>query len=336
MITAESLKEKLKERKHIIITTHFKPDGDALGSSLALFHWLSAKGHDVKVILPSDYPYFLKWMPGAERCFIYTDNSALFDQFIADADLIFCLDFNGLGRTQEMAGALREAKGLKVMIDHHLDPDGFDDFRYWNPSAAATAQLIYTFITEFFQEGDFLTEDIATCLYAGIMTDTGSFRYKSTTAEVHRIVAELLELGVKSWLVHEHIFNSNTERRLNFLGFCLLNRLEVLPNYKTAIFAIGKDDLERFEIETGETEGLVNYALSIAGIRLAVLIIERDEAVKMSFRSLGDFPCNELSKKHFNGGGHLNAAGGMHEKPLGSALAKLKEILPEYQASLNA
>lgn len=327
--------DEFRKAKKIVITTHFKPDGDALGSSLALYHWLKDRGLQAHVIVPSDFPYFLDWLPGREQVTVYPQEKQKSDQLIADADWIFCLDFNGLGRLHEMAGAIEQAGGLRYMIDHHLEPEGFDDARFWDPSAAATAQLVYRFLVEEMQDGDRITNEIATCLYTGIMTDTGSFRFRSTTAEIHRIVADLIDKGAKNWLIHEHVFNSNTPQRLRFLGYALLERLEIIPEFNTAFFSLSGKDLARFSVGTGDTEGLVNYALSIQGIRLAALIIERPDAIKLSFRSIGDFPCNELSREHFNGGGHLNAAGGNSNESLQQVVQKFKSILPAYQNLLT-
>lgn len=335
MLTLEALKYQLTAPKHIVVTTHHKPDGDALGSSLALYHWLKAKGHQVDLIVPSDFPTFFDWMPARGDIKIYTEDILANDALIADATVIFCLDFNGLARIHAMEGAVRNAPGIKVMIDHHLEPEGFDDYRHWDSDAAASAQLVYDFIVHVMADQQSITPEIATCLYTGLMTDTGSFRFQTTTPQVHLIAADLITRGAKNWEIHEYVYNSSSENRLKFLGFCLLNRLEVLPEYHTALFSISRQDLNRFNITTGDTEGLVNYALSISGIKLAALIIDRTDQVKLSLRSVGTFPCNELSKKYFNGGGHRNAAGGNSNEPLEKVVAKFKSILPAYNELLK-
>lgn len=335
MFTPEALKEELTKPKHIVVTTHHKPDGDALGSSLAIYHWLQAKNHLVHVIVPSDFPTFLDWMPGREHVRIYTEDKAANDVLIDEADLIFCLDFNGLPRIHAMEDAVRNAKGIKIMIDHHLEPEGFDDYRHWDSQAAATAQLVYDFIVDVMVDHSSLTPEIATCLYTGLMTDTGSFRFQTTTPRVHEIAADLITLGAKNWEIHELVYNSYTENRMKFLGFCLLNRLEVLHEYRTALFSISRQDLNRFQITTGDTEGLVNYALAISGMKLAALIVDRTEQVKLSLRSIGDFPCNEICKRYFNGGGHRNAAGGNSNEPLPDVVNKFKSILSEYKTLLT-
>lgn len=334
MFTSETLREELSKPKQIVITTHHKPDGDALGSSLAVYHWLKAKGHAAHVVVPSDFPAFLDWMPGREDVIIYTANKTDSDVLIAEADIIFCLDFNGLSRIHAMADSVKNAGGVKIMIDHHLDPQGFDDYRHWDSNAAATAQLVYDFMVHVMGDHESITPDIATCLYTGIMTDTGSFRFQTTTPSVHLIVADLITSGAKNWEIHEKVYNSYTENRLKFLGFCLVNRLEVLHEYRTALFSVSRQDLQRFNITTGDTEGLVNYALAISGMRLAALIVDRTDQVKLSLRSVGDFPCNELCRDHFNGGGHRNAAGGNANEPLPVVVEKFKALLPEYKTRL--
>ncbi|MVZ67186.1 bifunctional oligoribonuclease/PAP phosphatase NrnA [Sphingobacterium sp. DK4209] len=335
MLQGEENLHLLTEPRKIIITTHHKPDGDALGSSLGLYYWLKKNGHDVQIVLSSDFPSFLDWMPGRESLIIYPEQPAIAQQLFDDAEIIFCLDYSALSRTNILESVIREAKGQKWMIDHHLDPEDFASLSYWNSNAAATAQLVYTFIDEVCHKADQVDELIATCLYTGIMTDTGSFRFRSTTAEVHRIIANLLDAGAKNWEIHEHIYNSSTENRLRFLGYSLMNCLEVIPEYHTALFALTKEDLQKFNVTTGDTEGLVNYALSIKGIRLAGLFVDRTELIKLSLRSIGDIPCNEIARKHFNGGGHLNAAGGNSSDDLHSVVEKFKAILPEYKNYLT-
>lgn len=334
MLELTSLKEFLAEPKQIVITTHPKPDGDAMGSSLGLYNYLILKGHRVNVITPTDYPSFLQWLPNNDKVMVYTEKTDESQHLVATADLIFCLDFNSLVRIDEMGNYVRESKAKKVLIDHHLEPEGFEDYRLWTTSACATAQLIYEFIVNEMGERQFINEEIASCLYTGIMTDTGSFRFRSTTSNVHRIVADLIDLGADNTLIHQLVYDDFSENRLRFLGHCLLNKLEVLNDYKSAIIVITKQELEEYEISTGDTEGIVNYALSITGIRLAILIIERTDVVKLSVRSTGNFPANEICKKYFNGGGHKNAAGGFSDESIESVREKFDLILPEYKTQL--
>lgn len=334
MLELASLKELLAEPKHIVITTHHKPDGDAMGSSLGLYNYLIQKGHQVRVIAPTDYPAFLQWLPNNPEVIIYTEKPGESRELVANADFIFCLDFNSLSRINELGDLVREAKGKKVMIDHHLEPEGFDDYRHWTINACSTAQLVYDFIVSIMGEKHLINKDVATCLYTGIMTDTGSFRFPTTTAEVHHIVANLISCGAENSKIHQLVYDNFSENRLRFLGYCLLNKLEVLNEYNSAIMVITKAELDQYHISTGDTEGIVNYALSINGIRLAVLIIERPDKVKLSLRSTGDFPANEICKKYFAGGGHRNAAGGFSDEKLEAVREKFNVILPEYKSLL--
>jgi len=335
MLKGEKNLQLLNHPRRIVITTHHKPDGDALGSSLGLYHWLKKYGHDVEVVVSSDFPTFLDWMPGRQEVLIYPDQPEKCQTLLERADIIFCLDYSALSRANILEEIIAQANGQKWMIDHHLDPEDFADLSYWDAKAAATAQLVYTFIADIMQDVDGINADIATCLYAGIMTDTGSFRFRSTTSAVHHIIASLIDAGARNWEIHEHVYNSSTEKRLKFLGYCLLNCLEVISDYNTALFAVSKEDLAQFEVTTGDTEGLVNYALSIKGIRLAALIVDRTELIKLSLRSIGEIPCNEICKKYFNGGGHLNASGGSSSEDLSTVVNKLKSVLPEYKELLT-
>ncbi|MEZ2335104.1 bifunctional oligoribonuclease/PAP phosphatase NrnA [Mucilaginibacter sp. RCC_168] len=334
MLDLASLKELLAQPQKIVITTHHKPDGDAMGSSLGLYNYLIQQGHHAKVITPTDYPDFLSWMPGNEEVIIYTEHQEQSATLIADADMVFCLDFNALGRINQMGELVGQSSAYKIMIDHHLEPEDFDDYRHWNINACATAQLIYDFIVNELQHPELINKDVATCLYTGIMTDSASFRLPNTTSTVHRIVADLIDAGAVNWRIHELVYNSASENRLRFLGHCLDSCLEVLPEYNTAIIAVSKDDLEKYDVDTGDTEGVVNYALSMASIRLAAFIVERRDKVKLSLRSKGEFPANEIVKKYFSGGGHRNAAGGHSEDSLEQVVQQFKLILPEYKKLL--
>lgn len=324
----------LEQPRRIVITTHHKPDGDAMGSSLGMYNYLIQQGHHVKVITPTDYPDFLAWMPGNGGVIIYTDNKDISATLIAEAELIFCLDFNNLSRINEMGELVRASDAVKVMIDHHLEPEDFDDYRYWNINACATAQLVYDFIVSEAKHAQLVNKDVATCLYTGIMTDSASFRLPNTTSDVHRIAADLIDLGAVNWRIHELVYNNLSENRLRFLGHCLSNKLEVLYEFNTAIISVNKQELEQYDVATGDTEGIVNYGLSIEGIRLAAFIVERTDKVKLSLRSTGEFPANEICKKYFNGGGHRNAAGGTSTESLAEVIKQFKLILPEYKKLL--
>ncbi|MHA4893219.1 DHH family phosphoesterase [Pedobacter sp. PWIIR3] len=334
MLSITEIKELLATPQKIVITTHHKPDGDAMGSSLGLYAYLIQLGHHVTVITPTDYPYFLHWLPNNSDVMIYTEKLAEAAELVANAALIFCLDFNTLSRINELGELVRASGAYKIMIDHHLEPEDFDDYRHWSINACAAAQLVYEFIVNELNDGKMMNKDIATCLYTGIMTDSGSFRFPSATSSVYRIAAELIDAGAEHWRIHQLVYDNATENRLRFLGHCLTNKLEILREYNTAIITVSRQELNDYKIVTGDTEGIVNYALSINGIRLAAFIIERTDKVKLSLRSTGDFPANEICKKYFDGGGHRNAAGGASDKDLPSTVLAFKEILKEYKTQL--
>jgi len=334
MLSLSELKSLLATPQKIVITTHHKPDGDAMGSSLGLYAYLIQKGHHVTVITPTDYPYFLHWLPNNSDVIIYTEAKEKAEILVAEASLVFCLDFNTLSRINELGEIIRNAPAYKIMIDHHLDPEDFDDYRHWSINACAAAQLVYDFIVNELEDGALMNKDIATCLYTGIMTDSGSFRFQSANAAVYRIGADLIEAGAEHWRIHQLVYDNATENRLRFLGNCLTNKLEIIREFNTAIISVTAEELKRFEIVTGDTEGIVNYALSINGIKLAAFIIERSDKVKISLRSTGDFPANEICKKFFNGGGHRNAAGGYSDRNLEDTINYFKSILPEYKTQL--
>jgi phosphoesterase RecJ-like protein len=326
-----ALTELLKNPKQILITTHHKPDADALGSSLGLAGYLKKKGHQVTVITPSDYPDFLNWMAGNEDVIIYSPESdALVQKIINQVDVIFCLDFSALSRINEMGEYIRQAPATKVLIDHHLQPEDFAEIAFSDTSAAATAELVFEVIRDMGDQ-ELIDVKIGECLYAGIMTDTGSFRHPSTSRNVHLIIAELLHIGVNTSNIHRLIYDSHTESRLRFLGYVLKDKLTVLREFKTAYIAISAAELKEYDSKTGDTEGLVNFALSMEGVVFAAVIIDRVSAVKISFRSVGQFSVNDFARKNFDGGGHRNAAGGISYLPLDETVRKFVSLLPEYQ-----
>lgn len=325
----------LGQAKKIIITAHQKPDGDAMGSSLGLYHFLKGLGHDVTVISPTNWANFLDWMPGCDTVIDFEKKQELSKQLINQADIIFCLDFNIMHRTKHMEHPLLAADCIKVLIDHHQQPQE-EAFTYGisDVNKSSTCEMVYDFIINS-PYADTLNLDMATCIYTGIMTDTGSFRFPSTTASVHRAVAHLKDLGLNHSAIHDSIYDNLTENRLQFLGNALLNRMEVLYEYNTALMVIPKRDLLKYEIKTGDTEGLVNYLLTIDGMKLGALLIDRDEERKWSFRSKGDFDVNIFARKHFEGGGHKNAAGGRSSEGIEYNVEKFKIVLNEYENQLQ-
>lgn len=335
MQNIEAFHSLLAIPRRIIITMHQNPDADALGSALGLAAYLNKKDHTVQVVSPTDYPQFLQWMQGNDRVMVYNDgHQEESARLIKEADVIFCLDFSCLNRIDEMGELVRQSDAVKVLIDHHHGKEDFADFELWDTTAAATCELLYQLIVDL-GERDFIDETTAESLYAGIMTDTGSFRHPNTTQHVHEVVADLIHLGADVSKVSKLIYDNNSLDRLRFIGFALSERLVVLKEYNTAYFAITADDLKTFKSRTGDTEGLVNYALSINGITMAAIIIDRNDAVKLSFRSIGDFAVNHLAAEHFEGGGHKNAAGGISHLSLSDTVDKFLRLLPVYKEQLH-
>lgn len=322
----------------VVIVTHFKPDADALGSSLGLAGFLRKKGHSVSVITPSDYPDFLAWMPGNETVLALSAESRAPEQkaavLIEQAQVIFCLDFSSLSRINSLADMVKKSQATKVLVDHHLEPESFASFEEWDTSSASTAGLIFGLIEQL-DEKKLIDADIATCLYAGLMTDTGGFRHNNTRFREFQIASELVSHGADPHKIALQVYDTNSLERLRLTGYVLSQKLVVLPEFHTAYMTLNRDELKNFGAQTGDTEGLVNYGLSIKGVKMAVLMYDRKEEIKLSFRSLGDFSVNELARKHFEGGGHKNASGGSSKLSLEETLKKFIAVLPEYKEKLN-
>lgn len=329
------IKHLLSGRKQVVIVPHKGPDGDALGSTLALKLLLESKGHQVELIAPNEFPDTLAWMPYQEQVLLYEREPVRCNEFIAQADIIFTLDFNHLSRAGEMQEALESAKADFVMIDHHQQPDTYALVTYSDVTMSSTCEMMYYFIEKIGFSQD-IGPQIATCLYTGIMTDTGSFRYRSTTSQTHRVIASLIEKGADNTSIHENIYDTNTYSKLQLLGVALKN-MRVVEDLRTAYIVLTQDDLDRHNFKKGDTEGFVNYGLSMHGIVLAAIFIEnkKEEMIRVSLRSKGTFSVNEFSRKHFNGGGHTNAAGGRSELPLTQTIERFLEILPQYKTSLS-
>jgi phosphoesterase RecJ-like protein len=326
---------QLSNSKKVVITTHQKPDGDAMGSSLGLYQFLIQLGHSVTVISPTNWASFLKWMPGCDKVVDFELSKEVATKFIQEAEILFCLDFNVLHRTKNMEPALANLACTKILIDHHQQPQqNYFNYGISNTDKSSTCEMVYDFIIESGYP-EKINGKVAECLYAGVMTDTGSFRFASASANVHRMVAHLKGTGLNHTMVHENIYDSFLENRLRFTGHALLNKLEVFYEYNTAFMAISKNELLRFHVKTGDTEGLVNYLLSIQGIKLGALVIDRDEERKWSFRSKGEFDVNTFARKHFEGGGHFNAAGGRSGDSLDDTIRKFIEVLKQYKAQLQ-
>lgn len=323
-------------KKHIVIVTHMNPDGDALGSSLALYGYLKKITPTVRVIVPNEYPNYFKWMPFAENILNFETHTEEAIHLLQQAELIFTLDFNHFSRVgTEMKQILEATPAVKAMIDHHLEPDAYAQFTYSDTGMSSTAQMIYHFI-EMMDDLEFLDKDIATNIYTGIMTDTGSFRYRSTTATTHRVIASLIEKGANNTEIHQKVYDTNTYSRLQLLATAL-NQLVVLPKYRTAYLILDQKNLEKHQVKKGDYEGFVNYALSIESIVLAAIFVETPDEnfVKISFRSKGTFSVNELARMHFHGGGHTNAAGGKSFDTLEQTVKKFITTLDTYKNQLT-
>jgi len=326
----------LEEPKNIVITFHQKPDGDAMGSGVGLYNFLIQFGHKVTVISPTNWAGFLSWMPGAKKVLDFEMQKEKALKAMKGAEWLFCLDFNVLNRTRNMEPVIRDLKCIKILIDHHEQPQTeVFDYGESNTNKSSTAEMVYDLIINS-GHAKMINKEIAECLYAGVMTDTGSFRFNSTSADVHTMVATLKGTGFDHSQVHENLFDNFLESRFRFFGNVLLNRMEIFYEYNTALIAIPQNDLIKFNVKTGDTEGLVNFPLSIKGIKLAAIIIDRGDERKSSFRSKGGFDVNTFARKYFNGGGHFNAAGGKNSEPLEEVIKKFKKAIKENKEQLNS
>jgi len=324
----------LEEKSDVLITTHYNPDGDAIGSSLALFHFLSSQGIKSKVLIPNELPSFLQWMPGVKDAFIYDVNPEICDGLIASADLIFCMDYNGLGRVKLFTDQLRAASATRILIDHHVQPENEFDLAFSIISVSSTSELLYQIIKE---AGlvDAITKEMAECLFVGIMTDTGSFSFACNRPETFEIAANLINNGIDVERIHRMVYDTYSESRMRLLGHCLGSNMKVLPEFATAYIWLTMEDLEQYDYQQGDTEGVVNYALSIQNVAVAALFTERGDRVRFSLRSKGEFSVNEFARAHFNGGGHRNAAGGDIFKNMPETLAWFESLLPSYSVEIH-
>jgi len=327
------LKLLLSLPRKIVITTHYRPDGDAMGSALGLYNYLIGKKHTVQVITPSDYPDFLQWLPGNDSVWNYEGRQAASDGALAEAEVIFCLDFNQLSRIEKMAEAVKKSSAAMVLIDHHLDPETSFQFIFSYTKACSTCELVYQFI-EAMGDKQLITKVVAECIYTGIMTDTQSFKLPTVTPVVHEIVAELLKAGAENDKIYENVYESSTEDRLRLLGHCLKDKLTVLQEFRTAYVALSQAEMDTYHFQPGDTEGVVNYALSVKGTKMAAFFSERDGLIKISFRSKADFSVRDFAFTHFEGGGHRNASGGKSNLSLEATVSKFLDLLPKYQKDL--
>lgn len=330
-----SFAELLAEPKTVVLTIHMNPDADALGSALGFAQVLQKKGHEVSIISPNSFPDFLKWMKNWQKVLIYDREAKACKQAISKADIIFSMDYSALKRVGDIGPEIEKSKAVKAIIDHHREPESYAQAMLWSIEAGATCELVFDLLEELGWL-QLLDKDAGECLYAGILTDTGGFRHPNTTQHIHEIVAKLMGIGVEVARVSKLVYDTNTVNRIRLLGFALSKRLVVLPEYKVAYIYLSADDLAHYKAQKGDTEGLVNYALSIKGIVMAALFTEKDQMIKMSFRSVGDFSVNEFARANFDGGGHTNAAGGVSkDMNLQQVIQKFEKLLITYKSELT-
>jgi len=320
--------------RKIVITTHTNPDGDAIGSSLALFGYLSGKGHTVTVMIPDPDPAFLQWMPFHSSLRVFRDEKIICLEKIAGAEVIFSVDYNGLGRISDAEEPVRQSPAKKILIDHHTNPANDFDYKISTTETSSTCELIYDFIIAC-GDADRISRDIAACIYAGIITDTGSFSYSCNYEKTYLITADLYHRGIDGEHIHRLVYDTYSEGRLRLLGYAISEKLVVMPEYHTAYIYLSKADLDKFDYQVGDTEDIVNYGLSIGGINLAALFSERNGVIRLSLRSKGNFSVNEIARKYFDGGGHVNAAGANSYRSLEETVRIFTDLLPGYKEHLD-
>jgi phosphoesterase RecJ-like protein len=326
----EQISNEIKAAQNIVVTSHKGPDGDAIGSALAMFLFLRKINKNVSVCLPDDAPHYLKSLNGTDQISFFDKNPNQVTEKLVNADLIFCLDYNAPDRLgKEMGEVLIKSSARRILIDHHPNPTAFCDVMYSDVSSSSTAQLVFELIE---QSGNknLLDHDLGATIYLGLVTDTGSFRFPSVSARTHEIVAELIKGGLKHYLVHEQVFDTNTIDKLRLRGYAIADKLELVPKSPVGLISLSKNELNKFNYQSGDTDGLVNTILSISGVDVACLFMEKSDGIKISFRSKGEYFVNELAATHFSGGGHKYAAGGFFAGSLEEAISKFKMLIPNY------
>ena len=330
--------EKWFERaEKIVIVSHVSPDGDAIGSSLGLYHFLTSQEKTVNVIVPNAFPEFLHWMPGAKEVIVYDKYKEYADKLINEADVLCCLDFNVLSRNDNMEEVVRNTPARKMMVDHHLYPGDFCRITSSHPEISSTSELVFRLICQLGNFSD-ITKEGAECIYTGMMTDTGGFTYNSNDREIYYIISELLSKGIDKDEIYRKVFNTHSEGRLRLMGYVLYDKMQVFPEFNSALIWLDASEQKRFQYKKGDTEGFVNIPLSIKDVRFSVFLREDTEKkmIKVSLRSVGTFPCNKVAAEFFNGGGHLNASGGEFYGPMEEAINLFKQALVKYQDLLLA
>jgi len=322
----------LQTPRRIILIPHVRPDGDAIGSALALRMFFEKRGHTAEVISPDDFPDFLNWMNQSDKVYIHLKNPRTCFALLTKADCIFFLDFNSLKRIEHLSEELKKLRQqyVSVMIDHHREPEYFTEYVLWNDKASSTAELVYEFIL--MANGESLIDKpIAECIYAGIVLDTGVFQYSNTTAKVHDVAGKLMEYGIDIETIHNNLYNQYGENRLRFIGYLLSEKMQIIEGHRTAYMTISMQEAERFRLSIGVKEGIVNLPLAMKDVDMAVLFTEDKDRIKISFRSKGDANVEILARIFFNGGGHKNASGGSTRISLDESVEYLKKVLPEYE-----
>lgn len=324
----------LTQKAKILITTHYNPDGDALGSSLAMSFYLQKRGLDVNILVPNEYPGFLAWMPGSKQMTIYSRDKERGDALIENADIIFSLDYNAFHRVNLFADKLEKSKAKKVLVDHHLQPDPHFDCIFSVVETSSTAELVYDLICALGHK-ELIDRPMADCLYVGIMTDTGSFSFANNYPHTYEVVADLVRKGVDAAHVHRLVYDTYPELRMRLLGYCLSEKLTVLKEFSTAYIFLTKEDMKKFKVQPGDTEGIVNFALSIKDISFAALFTEKDDRIRISFRSKGSFSVNEFAREYYEGGGHRNAAGGDSFLKMPETIERFRNLISNHQDALK-
>lgn len=317
----------------IAIVSHVSPDGDAIGSSLALWHFFCSQGKRATVVMPNNFPEFLKWMPGAKEILVYDKDREKADAVLDEADVICCLDFNAAKRVDAMRDKLLAAGGRKIMIDHHLYPEDFCRIVISHPEICSTSELVFRLICRM-GYWESLSTECAQCIYTGMMTDTGGFTYNSNNAEIYFIINRLISKGIDKDDIYRKVFNNQSENRMKLMGYMLCNKMFVYRDYASALIVLTKSEMRRFNPQKGDTEGFVNMPLSIKGICFSVFLREDENMIKVSLRSVGNFPCNKVAEEYFNGGGHKNASGGEFYGSMDDAVSLVKQALVKYQDML--
>jgi bifunctional oligoribonuclease and PAP phosphatase NrnA len=328
----EALNELLASPKKISIIPHRNQDGDSMGSTLGLYHFLKQLNHEVSVISPNEFANYIAWLPDADKVLIYENDSVNCSKILQNSDLIFTLDFNALHRTGDLMGIFLASLTVPfAMIDHHQLPDSYAKYMYSDPKMSSTCEMVYHFIHQLGKQ-ELINKTVGTCLYTGLVTDTGSFRFSSTTNTTHQVAAHLIEIGVENALIHNNLFDTSSYNRLQLLGRALQN-MQLMPNNKTSYITLSQKELDTFKYQKGDTEGIVNYGLSIDGIDFTAIFIENKEEgiIKISFRSQGDFDVNQFARNYFNGGGHINAAGGKSTDSLETTVKTFINIVKEIK-----